>query len=281
MGKARGRRISSGGAPVNDLTLMGDSPFDAIRREDTYGYYWSARDLMPLLGYGADWRNFAEAIERAKRAARNAYPDDDLFVDVTEKSGGRPRADFHLGRLACYLIAMNGDPRKPEIAAAQTYFAIKTREAETATAPSRDSLVASVTRRELAAWLIEAEDRAEAAEKQVRALEPAAVSWAVLSGASGDYSVREAAQILDRDPSIQTGEKRLFRYLRDIQWIDSRNRPYQRHVECGRLVVRTRPYKDGLTHEDKIGTQLRVTPKGLHELHRLLGGSGPVLLGVA
>lgn len=120
-----------------------------------------------------------------------------------------------------------------------------------------------------------------AALERIAELEPAAHSWETLSDAAGDYAVREAAQILDRDPSIKTGEKRLFQYLRDIPWIDSRNQPYQRHVECGRLVVRTRPYKDGLTGAEQVGTQLRVTPKGLHELHRLLGGSGPVLLEVS
>lgn len=116
---------------MNDLTLMGDSPFDAIRRtRPDGGEEWSARELMPLLGYGADWRNFADAIDRARRSAANVELEG-LFVDVTEKTAGRPRADVLLTRHACYLIAMNGDPRKPEIAAAQTYFAVKTREAET------------------------------------------------------------------------------------------------------------------------------------------------------
>lgn len=121
-----------GSGVSTDLTLLGDSPFDAIRRTREDGSHeWSARELMPLLGYGADWRNFADAIDRARRSAANVELDG-LFVDVTEKTGGRPRADVLLTRHACYLIAMNGDPRKPEIAAAQTYFAIKTREAETA-----------------------------------------------------------------------------------------------------------------------------------------------------
>src|SRR5690606_1095961 len=93
----------------------------------------SARELMPLLGYGADWRNFAAAIDRAEVAATvQGHDARALFVGVTEKSGGRPREDFELVRFACYLLAMNGDPRKSEVAAAQSYFAIRTREAEIA-----------------------------------------------------------------------------------------------------------------------------------------------------
>ena len=109
------------------------SPFDAIRRNrDDGSEYWSAREYMAPLGYGADWRNFVAVVDRARAAADNqGYVVADLFVGVTEKSGGRPREDFELSRFACYLVAMNGDPRKPEVAAAQAYFAIKTREAET------------------------------------------------------------------------------------------------------------------------------------------------------
>ncbi|ETT26287.1 DNA-damage-inducible protein D [Rhodococcus aetherivorans] len=121
------------------ISSAGDSnqsPFDSIRQERADGTeFWSARDLMPLLGYGADWRNFVAAIDRAKTTAANQGMDvATLFVGATEKSGGRPREDFHLARFACYLVAMNGDPRKPEVASAQAYFAIQTRVAETAPA---------------------------------------------------------------------------------------------------------------------------------------------------
>lgn len=120
---------------------------------------------------------------------------------------------------------------------------------------------------------IDAENRAAYAECQMLELAPAARAWDELAEASGDYAVREAALILGRDPRITTGQKRLFAYLRDIGWIDRHNVPYQRHVECGRVAIRTRTYEHPNRGEDVATQQVRITPKGLGELHRLLGGS--------
>lgn len=119
---------------------------------------------------------------------------------------------------------------------------------------------------------IEAENRACAAEHQVLKLAPAAHAWDELAEATGDYSVREAAHILDRDPSIQTGQKRLFDYLRSIGWLDRHNQPYQRHMDCGRLTVRARSYEHPHRDELVATQQVRVTTKGLGELHKRLGG---------
>ncbi len=97
--------------------------------------YWLARDLQHLLGY-TEWRNFLNVLTKAKTACEvSGHAVAHHFVDVTKLvelgSGSRREIDdVMLTRFACYLAAQNGDPAKPEIAFAQSYFAIQTRRAE-------------------------------------------------------------------------------------------------------------------------------------------------------
>ncbi|MEN8615457.1 DNA damage-inducible protein D [Dehalogenimonas sp. THU2] len=97
--------------------------------------YWLARDLQLLLGY-SEWRNFKDTVEKARVAVENVGTDpryhfgNTTTMMVLGKGAKRSVDDVMLTRLACYLVAMNGDSQKAEIAAAQTYFAIQSRKQE-------------------------------------------------------------------------------------------------------------------------------------------------------
>lgn len=140
--------------------IGGLSPFDQIARTDERGEHWTGRELMAVMTY-QNWEDFRRIVLRAFQSAKNSGHDaEQAFSAITEKgTGGRPREDFRLTRFAAYLVAMNGDPNKPEVAAAQAYFAIKTREAEVA---QRFELPTSFA------------DALELAARQARALEAAA-----------------------------------------------------------------------------------------------------------
>lgn len=114
--------------------------FDQIKKTNEYGQeYWSARELMPVLGY-VRWENFDTAISRAKISCKNSKQQVlDHFREITKmisiaqgtrRQANRAVSDFHLSRYACYLIAQNSDPKKEAVATAQSYFAIQTRRQE-------------------------------------------------------------------------------------------------------------------------------------------------------
>lgn len=255
------------------------SPFDQIKRTDERGEYWSARDLMPLMGYD-QWRRFAGSVERAKASAEaqgqtveDHFAASGKMVEIGS-SATREAADYRLTRFACYLVAMNGDPRKPEVAAAQAYFAVRTRQAETSSAT-----VAELSRRDLARMVIDAEDAREAAELRAKELAPAARAWTTLAACHGDMSVDHAAKVLSRDAHISTGRNRLFAFMAEVGWIyraGDRNQwhAYQTQIDNGRLAHKlSGPFLNHRTGALEIpAPTIRITPKGLSALHRLLGG---------
>ncbi|MFJ4932351.1 phage antirepressor [Streptomyces pseudovenezuelae] len=113
-------------------------------------------------------------------------------------------------------------------------------------------------------------------ESKVRELEPAAQAWDVLASAEGDYSLREAALILNRDRGISTGQNRLLRSIRELDMIDRKGVPYAKHAS--HLVERATSYVHPHTNEPTLSKQIRVTAQGLRYLHKRLGGEGPLQL---
>lgn len=117
-------------------TISNIANFESIKKQDdTKTEYWTARELMPVLGY-SKWKNFEVVLEKAKKACVTSGQDvTSHFFNVGKMvnlgSGSvRDVTDYKLSRYACYLVAQNGDPDKPAIATAQTYFAIQTRRQE-------------------------------------------------------------------------------------------------------------------------------------------------------
>ena len=109
--------------------------FDDIRHDDINREFWSARELQKILGY-TSWENFQNAIKRAQKSFTTSeitkyYNINDHFRKVMKmvnigSKARREQEDFELSKYACYLITQNGDPNKPEIALAQSYFNIQT-----------------------------------------------------------------------------------------------------------------------------------------------------------
>lgn len=191
---------------MTDIVASPDSPFDALMGPDGR---WSARDLMKSVGY-TKWQNFESAIKRAIITARNTdtYSDSE-FLQVTKltgagKLGQVERTDYLLSRHAAYLVFMNGDPRKPEIAAAQTYFAVKTREAEVHQ-PAVPQTYAQALRA-----AADAEEAREAAEERARLVElekakvskalevakPQAQQWRQFMNSEGLFGMTQLAGVI-------------------------------------------------------------------------------------
>lgn len=122
---------------MEELKDYSQNIFESIKHINEYGQeFWYARELQTVLEY-TEWRNFNIIIDKAKEACKaSGLPINDYFVDVNKivhlGVADRKIQDIVLSRYACYLIVMNGDPRKEVIALGQTYFAVKTREQELA-----------------------------------------------------------------------------------------------------------------------------------------------------
>lgn len=136
--------------PNNTQLIPDNLSFESLKKLNEYGVeYWSARDLQSLLGY-SQWRRFENAIKKAQESCKQSGNDPKHhFAGAGKqiqfgKGATQMVDDYHLSRFACYLIAQNGDSRKPEIAHAQKYFAIQTRRQELS-----DEIAADLERLEL------------------------------------------------------------------------------------------------------------------------------------
>ena len=121
---------------MSELMKYSEKTFEDIKHINEYGEeVWYARELQTVLEY-AQWRNFEAVISKAKIACEQSGNSIlDHFADVSKtiempKNATKDIDDYMLSRYACYLIVMNGDPRKEVIALGQTYFAVKTRQQE-------------------------------------------------------------------------------------------------------------------------------------------------------
>lgn len=250
---------------MSDIDLFSDSgsPFDAIRQVRPDGSeFWSARGLMPLMGY-ARWENFETPINRAVKTAENqGMSVGTLFLRSQEKTGGRPREDFELARYAAYLVAMNGDPNIPEVAAAQHYFAVRTRQAETRPAIDGNS----ITRLELIEIARNAEIERLALEQENRQLAPKAEAFDAFLDATGKYNVGAVAKMLGKSQNW------LFRELRNrhilIATGGMRNTPYQRYMHHFEVIAHQYERSSG---ELGCSYTTYVQPSGIDFIRRTLG----------
>ncbi|MFD6517619.1 phage antirepressor KilAC domain-containing protein [Rhodococcus sp. NPDC060176] len=241
------------------------SPFDSLRRvRPNASEYWSARDLMPMMGYPA-WREFKPAIERAICAAENqAVEVSGNFGVAPKKAGQRGPAqeDYELSRFAAYLVAMNGDPRKPEVAAAQAYFAIKTREAELVQAVIPETFSDALRlAAEMSDRAREAEAAALYANEKVVELEPLAAEYERFLDAEGTLKMGGVANMFG------IGRTTLFKHLKEEGVLQPDRRPYQQYADWFRVIPHG--YKNSKA-EDRMAFTPTLKPDAVDPMRRLL-----------
>lgn len=257
------------GFTVSELIPPASSPFEALRHVDEQGEHWFARELMSPLDY-ATWENFSTAVGRARRSCANFGMDPSSHFRGATNLGRnglgleRPLVDVRLSRYACYLVAMNGDPEKPAIAAAQSYFAARTREAEIAATSSalpvtyQEALraLADEVDQKQAALEREATERAgrEMAEQVVRDAAPALARDRAILSPDGTFDGVEVAK------AFGVSRDALYAFLRE-QGAMFQQRP-----------TLLEPWKRAGFGRQPLGSPPRFTSAGVVQIHKLVRG---------
>lgn len=233
------------------------------------------RDLHAFLEVGRDYTNWFKQM-----VGYGFIEGQDFTPDLAKSTGGRPRADHIVSLDMAKEISMIQRTDKGK--QARAYFLECERRAKQHAELSGPELMAKA--------LVEAQATLEAANNKVRELEAPAKSWNTMAAQGGDYSVSAAAKTLSRDPNIRIGRDQLFRFMRELGWIFRTTgrrahwEAYQdKSINTGRLAHKlSRPFLNEKTGEmEQPAPTVRVTPKGLHELHVALGGSSNTALEVA
>ncbi|OHO67084.1 hypothetical protein HMPREF2692_06905 [Corynebacterium sp. HMSC036D03] len=234
------------------------------------------RDLHAFLGIGKDYTTwFKDMTAYGFVAGQDFSP----ISGNTSPAGGRPRIDHIVSLDMAKEISMIQRTEKGK--QARQYFIECERRAKEPAQLSPEELMARAIK--------VADNTIKELEAKTRELEPAAKSWTYLAAPGGDYSVAGAAKTLSRDPNISIGRNKLFAFMCEQRWIfrtagkRAHWEAYQdKGINTGRLVHKlSSPFMNERTGEwEQPAPTIRITPKGLHELHKLLGGSDQIQLEV-
>ena len=204
----------------------------------------------------------------------------DFSTKMSESTGGRPSQDHILSLDMAKEISMIQRTDKGK--QARQYFIECERRAK--------QPAGELSRLDLLQMAMDSEKQRIALEARNKELEAPAKSWENLAAPGGDYSVAAAAKVLSRDPNIEIGRDRLFAHMKNLGWIFKTSgkrahwEAYQdKGIKTGRLVHKL---GGGFINEktgdwEQASPTVRITPKGLHELHVSLGGSDQGSLEVA
>lgn len=236
------------------------------------------RDLYDFLGVETEYRHwFPRMVEYGFEEDKDYAVKNDRVQDSLGRSRGRTNHVISLDMAKEISMIQRSEKGKQ----ARQYFIECER---------RTKEPAQLSPEELMARAIKVADNTiKELEAKTRELEPAAKSWTYLAAPGGDYSVAGAAKTLSRDPNISIGRNKLFDFMREQRWIfrtagkRAHWEAYQdKGINTGRLVHKlSSPFMNDKTGEwEQPAPTIRITPKGLHELHKLLGGSEQAELAV-